>query len=218
MDTQGGLRELIQELQSATSGPGLTTETVVRATERLATLGHRYNTSLFPPLPVDHDWGLPSKNHPRTLAEALLWKMGKWQVYQKFASHYLDGDSNPSGTDMVFFAFAKHLRERNNPIYDQHALRSLWAIDTGFSDEDRKTCRSLLLVKSGEWKPIASGSHTARGYDLFIRRIAFHSSGEYSASKSMLDTLLMPLVRPSRTPQLPMMNSAHCVDGTNEAD
>lgn len=193
MPKNSELQKIVTQLQDATSAPGLTAKIVSQATGLLAEIGYSYNTSTLPALPANHVWGYSSADGPRTLAEALLWKMGKWGAYQSFASHYANEQSRSKGTDVVFYAFAKHLRDQANPIYDQHAMRGLWAIDAGLTDEEKKMCFSLLFYRSGKWKPYAGGRQAINCYVLFVNRIAKLSVGCDMASKQDIDRLLMPL-------------------------
>lgn len=193
MAQKSEMRKVVALLQAATSGPGFTAKTVGRATELLAQIGYSYNTSTLPALPANHTWDSASPDVPRTLAEALLWKMGKWSTYQSFASHYANADSQSKGTDVVFYGFARHLRNQANPIYDQHAMRALWAVDSGLTQAERAMCRSLLFVRADAWKPFANGRQAINCYTLFVNRIAKLSSGRDMASKNEIDKLLMPL-------------------------
>ncbi|MEL7935847.1 hypothetical protein [Pseudomonas delhiensis] len=164
---------------------------VQTATTELAKHHYKYDADLFPPLPSNNHWPAPTLAAPQSLAEALLWKMGKWQIYKSFVAHYSSTSSTPKNTDTVFYAFAKHLQNPARPIYDQHALRALWAIDTKLTPQQAKICRNLLAKKDGTWKSIITGSNTSAGYDLYAERIVDLEKG--GASLSALDKLLMPL-------------------------
>jgi hypothetical protein len=192
------IARIVESLRASTAEQNLNIATTAEATDRLAKAGYRYDSDLFPPLPSAHDWGTASAAAPQTLAEALLWKMGKWKVYQGFASHFSNETSQSKGTDVVFFAFAKHLRNRANPIYDQHALRALWAIDSGLTEDQSSKCKAVLISK-GEWKPIASGRHSIDAYELYISRVEHLSSSKNSPSPEALDRLLMPLGQAIKT-------------------
>jgi hypothetical protein len=186
------IARIVESLRDSTYKQKLTATTTAETTHRLAKIGYQYDSALFPPLPKDHDWGGASTTAPQTLAEALLWKMGKWKVYQGFASHFSEETSQSKGTDVVFFAFAKHLRNRTNPIYDQHALRALWAIDSGMTEDQSTMCKSVLLARD-EWKPIASGRYSIKAYELYLSRVKQLCSRIDSPSPEALDKLLMPL-------------------------
>ncbi len=164
---------------------------VYSATNKLAEHRYKYDTELFPALPSDYSWAIPELSAPESLAEALLWKMGKWNIYKSFAAYYSSPSSLPKSTDSVFYAFAKHLQNPEKPIYDQHALRALWAIDAKLTPDQANICYSLLVKRDGTWKPIISGSKTKAGYDLYIERItALVKDG---VTLGELDRLLMPL-------------------------
>ncbi|MDT8386767.1 MAG: hypothetical protein RQ736_04595 [Thiogranum sp.] len=78
----------------------------------------------------------------RRIAEALLWKMGKWNIYKDFVNNYNSSDSLAKKTDVVFAAFAKHLRDSANPVYDQHALRAMWAINANLVSQEKEQCKA----------------------------------------------------------------------------
>jgi hypothetical protein len=198
MSMSDNIAQIVKELRYFTAKQNLDAATTAKATATLAEVGYQYDPDLFPPLPSDHDWGIASTAAPQTLAEALLWKMGKWKVYQRFASHFSNETSQSNGTDVVFFAFAKHLRTRSNPIFDQHALRALWAIDSGMTEDLSSKCKSVLL-SNGEWKPIASGRNTIEAYKLYISRVEQLCSSRDSPSLEALDRLLMPLGQAIKT-------------------
>lgn len=117
--------------------------------------------------------------------------MGKWKIYKSFVEHYANVNSKPKKTDVVFYAFAKHLRDATKPVYDQHALRGLWAIDTKLTQQQVSICRNLLAKKNGRWKAIASGPSMQDGYRLYTERVIELCKG--GASLDDLDKLLMPL-------------------------
>ena len=191
MTAASDLKTLVATLRTRISEGTLDAAAVQGATGELASIGYAYDDSLFPPLPKDLEDPGTDLQAPNSLAEALLWKMGKWKVYKSFASHYSDSSSLPTTTDVVFYAFAKHLKNRSLPIYDQHALRALWAIDAKLSDGQASTCRHLLTKKDGYWKPIASGSKSPKGYELYVSRIA--KLCEEGIAHEDFDKLLMPL-------------------------
>lgn len=186
------IASIVKSLRQSTVERSLNASAITEATEKLARLDYQYDSDLFPPLPKNHDWGKASPETPQTLAEALLWKMGKWKVYQSFANHFSEELSKSKGTDVVFFAFAKHLRDRANPIYDQHALRALWAIDSELTEAQSSRCQAVLLSK-GEWKAVASGRYSIEAYELYINRIQELCTRSDGPSPEALDRLLMPL-------------------------
>lgn len=185
------LGTIVASLRNHVQDGTLDARVVQSATTKLAEHHYKYDAELFPSLPSDYQWTMPGITAPESLAEALLWKMGKWQVYKSFAAYYSGTSSAPKKTDAVFYAFAKHLQSSKNPIYDQHALRALWAVDTTLTSQQAKICQSLLVKKDGNWKPYASGSRALDGYDLYVERIMALAAG--GASLGDLDKLLMPL-------------------------
>ncbi len=191
MPLKNELKSIVSLLRINIQAKTLNAEIVQTATANLAKHNYEYDATLFPSLPSTPQWAVPQLTKPESLAEALLWKMGKWKIYKSFVAHYSNPSSTSKNTDVVFYAFAKHLQNEANPIYDQHALRALWAIDTNLTQQQARICRSLLAKKDGDWKPIATGSNASAGYQLYVERIS--KLGECGASLSVLDRLLMPL-------------------------
>lgn len=191
MSSKDNIKNIIKSLRDHVTANTLNEEAVRYATTKLAEEHYKYDSTLFPPLPSSEHWVVPSLKGPESLAEALLWKMGKWTIYKSFVEHFRNSDSEPKNTDVVFYAFAKHLSNQNKPIYDQHALRALWAIDVTLSSAEVRMCRTLLAKKNGEWKSIASGANAPSGYKLYANRVTQLSS--LGSSLGDLDKLLMPL-------------------------
>jgi len=102
-------------------------------------------------------------------------------------------DAKATKQDVVFFAFAKHLKDKHNPIYDQHAIRALWAICGKLSDDERKKCKSLLFDGKNKWKQTGSGGDTIECYDLFVKHINDLVATNNGVTKGEMDRLLMPL-------------------------
>ena len=189
------LHELISTLQSQITQGVVTSRDITSATNRLACLGFQYDANLFPELKHGSVVRSNVGASPTSLAEALLWKMGKWNVYKEFVSNYDDPSRHDKKSDVVFFAFAKHLKDHANPIYDQHALRAMWAINGSFTDEEKQNCKAALFISKGErkgkWKSALSGSKTKDCYDLYVRQVKAITKG--GLSHTQLDKLLMPL-------------------------
>jgi hypothetical protein len=190
-DFKSILGTIVATLQNRIQEGKLDADAVHSATNKLAEHLYKYDTGLFPALPSDYPWAIPELAAPESLAEALLWKMGKWNIYKSFAAYYSSPSSLPKSTDSVFYAFAKHLQNPENPIYDQHALRALWAIDAKLTPDQANICYSLLVKRDGTWKLIISGSKTKAGYDLYIERIT--ALAKDGVTLGDLDRLLMPL-------------------------
>lgn len=185
------LSELIASLQNSVSSGGMTSETVAEAIKELATFGHKYDYDSFPKLENTEVFTDDSGETPRNLAEALLWKLGKWKSYKKFAMQYSDENSQPTDTDVVFFAFAKHLKNPNNPIYDQHAIRAMWAVCGNLTPNERAKCKRLLMNSREEWKEAGSGSSAVDCYKIYVRHL--NDMVKAGATKREIDLLLMPL-------------------------
>jgi hypothetical protein len=189
------LKQIILDLQEAISDPNnkLTKYTVVEKTAELDGLGYKYDFDKFPVLLDANQYADTSGDTPATLAEALLWKLGKWKSYKNFVSQYIDNDAEPSQKGVVFFAFAKHLQDSQNPIYDQHALRALWSICLNLDAAHKNQCKSLLFKKDGTWKPAGEGVDTVNCYNIFVDFVGRLTAVEGGLTKRDLDCLLMPL-------------------------
>ncbi len=193
MTKESPLGKLIASLQKRISDGGLDKAGITDATEQLAKLGYQYDEESFPPLVDTEKFSNISADSPQDLAEALLWKLGKWKAYKKFCENYAAEQPLPTKTDVVFYAFAMHLKDKSNPIYDQHAIRSLWAIDGKLTDEEGKKCKSLLFDKMNTWKQSGTGKSAIDCYSIFVKHVNDLISVSEGASKSELDRLLMPL-------------------------
>jgi hypothetical protein len=186
------LRELLCLLQGAVAHDALDEACLAAAIDDLHALGYRYEALKFPPLPDNTaDFDTSVGDAPRTLAEAMLWKLGKWPAYKSFSKNFCNAQHRVSADGgVVFSAFALHLQDQSNPIYDQHAIRALWAISS-FSDEEEKRCTSLLFKGNGDWKDAGSGDDGAC-YQVFVRHVsALCERNRIEHGK--LDKLLMPL-------------------------
>ena len=139
------LEDLIAGLQKAIAGGRINKGIVENAIKALADLGYQYDDKRFPTLRGTENFADTSGKTPSNLAEALLWKLGKWQSYKNFVANYTDDDAKPTKQNVVFFAFARYLKDKNNPIYDQHAIRALWAICGKLTVNERKKCKTLLF-------------------------------------------------------------------------
>lgn len=192
------LRDLVLFLQQAIRKGGLNEKQVKYATEELATLKYTYDEAKFPKLTETKNFSAGVKDTPQNLAEALLWKLGKWPSYRTFAKQYSDSDNQaqPSSTSVVFFAFAKHLKDPDkNPIYDQHTLRAMWAINLRLNDQERSCCKEVLMNGENKWKAAGSGNSAAFAYKLFQEHFNDLSKAESTdaTAKGIFDRLLMPL-------------------------
>jgi len=194
MDKEIALKDLIKSLQKSVNEEGMTSDFILKATKKLQEIDSKYsyNHDRFPILENTNSFEDKSNNSPSNLAEALLWKLGKWKDYKKFVQQYSDDSSKPKETDVVFYAFARHLKDPKKPIYDQHAIRAIWAIcHKAFSQDEKMKCKKLLLNKNEKWKPAGSGKHAIQCYSIFIKYIDEIEKSQ--ASKREIDLLLMPL-------------------------
>lgn len=187
------LSDLIKALQEAVHGNKLTGQVVEDATKTLTVLGHKeYDFEKFPVLTTTSSFKGSVGDTPDSLAEALLWKLGKWEVYKTYVENFNNKELKVSSKGgVVFSAFAKHLQDKNNnPIYDQHAIRALWAISV-FSNDEKEKCKSLLFDGSSHWKHAGSGDDGSC-YALFVRHMKSLCEVN-NVSSEKLDRLLMPL-------------------------
>lgn len=194
------LKQIIGDLQRGVSQGRLTRELVVAKTAELQSI-RRYDTSTFPELAGTMKFPVHHNNRPANLAEAFIWKLTKWPEYRQFVDYFeraKQGDtSRPAGTDVVFHAFALHLADPGHPIFDQHALRALWAICTTFTVDDHAKCRSALIKKkgksTGEWKGRVEGHYAEDCRTLFTGHLQRFAASAKGLTLKELDRLLMPL-------------------------
>lgn len=195
MDKIKKLTILIVSLQEKLRTNTLDVGAVKTATEILAGIGYQYDTNLFPELKADAKFSATVESSPNNLAEALLWKMGKWHVYKDFVNNYSSNGHLSKKTDVVFAAFAKHLKNDANPIYDQHALRAMLAINTNFEPYEKEQCKAALFKskgkEKGKWKAVLSGRETIACYNLYVAKL--NELSNTGLSTSALDKLFMPL-------------------------
>ncbi len=185
------LPNLIATIRSHIEQSGMSSGNVRAATVELLRLGYEYNYKTFPKLTNTNEYSLPSNETPSNLAEALLWKLGKWNSYKKICSQYDTGTPAPTKTDVVFYAFAQHLRDNDKPIYDQHTLRALWAVNSNLISGEINKIRNSLLNKSGKWKQTMNGKYTVDCYNIYCSRL--NEIIKDGASLKEIDHLLMPL-------------------------
>ena len=185
------LAEIIANLQVSVARGGMTSTTVTTAIKELSSIGYEYDYDAFPKLENTEVFADESGDSPRNLAEALLWKLGKWKSYKKFARQYSEEDSKPTDTDVVFFAFAKHLKNPDNPIYDQHAIRAMWAICGNLAEDEKAKCKKLLMNTKDEWKESGTGSSAVDCYKIYLKHL--NEMVKAGATKREIDLLLMPL-------------------------
>lgn len=186
------LAELVGDLQHAVRNKKLTSQVIDEAKSQLSDLGFKqYDLKKFPKLAGTASFSGEISSSPQSLAEALLWKLGKWATYQTFVRNFNDKNLKVSTKGgVVFSAFAKHLQDNGNPIYDQHAIRALWAI-CEFTNEESRKCKSLLFDGRENWKDAGSGDDGSC-YEIFIKYVRTLCDDK-KLSNDDLDRLLMPL-------------------------
>ncbi len=168
------LRRIVSNLKSAIINKDLNGNLVEQHIRNLSDLEFQYDQETYPALSETELFLPNTEDSPQNLAEALLWKLGKWPSYQNFVQYYEGKDKKPTKSDTIFYAFAKHLKDNNDPIFDQHTLRSMWAVDSSLTKKESLLCKKFLMNKKGKWKPSGSGSSGMQCYELykrFIRRV-----------------------------------------------
>ena len=186
------MAELVAMLKIAVAKEQLSDTVISDAIGALKRLGHKtYDANKFPQLENTSSFDIRVGSTPATLAEALLWKLGKWPTYKTFVENYQTKDLEVSTKGgVVFSAFAKHLQNNNFPIYDQHAIRAIWAI-CELKRNEQSLCMALLLDKSGSWKRSGSGDDGSC-YKLFVDHVE-QICKKNNLNHRELDLLLMPL-------------------------
>jgi len=168
------LKRIVSNLKSALTNKNLNVNLVEQQIGNLSNLGFQYDKETYPTLSETELFLPNTEDSPQNLAEALLWKLGKWPAYKNFVQYYEEKDKKPTKTDIIFYAFAKHLKDNSEPIFDQHTLRSMWAVDSSLTEKERLLCRKFLMNNKGKWKQSGSGSSGMQCYELykrFIRRV-----------------------------------------------
>jgi hypothetical protein len=163
----------------------------------IKTLPQKYPSS-YPSLKHGfNNYSEPSKAYPTTLAEALIWKLGKWKTFMKFTAHYKKALNEVPNTGVVFYAFARHLAEEKEPIFDQHALRAAWTVCPHNQSESEAIKRSLFYCKGkkkGQWKPNGTGKDYSQCVKIYKNYILRFIPENYTRENLMLlDMFFMPL-------------------------
>lgn len=191
------LHVLISNLRKQIIIENLTPNLVKESIDQLIKINSNYfyNLEKYPQLEQTEKFPTPclpsfeSLKSPSNLAEAFLWKNGEWNSYKKFVTYYTN-ETIEVEDRIVFFAFAKHLKNNKIPIFDQHALRAIWAI-CPLNDDYQNSCKDFLIKKNDDWKDSGDGKNANNCYNLFKEHLNPLVTQEVSAS--YLDTLLMPL-------------------------
>src|SRR4051812_3374511 len=109
-----GIERIAAKLREHIARQDLSRQAIEEATQQLKDAGYTYNQKKYPPLsPRGPGVMAPANHNPNNLAEALLWKLGKWTAYQNFSEFYHSGKKRPDpSTRVVFDAFALHFKNR----------------------------------------------------------------------------------------------------------
>ena len=81
------LMALIYKIRTAIKEQRLKTE-LQSIIHQLSILGHEFDFDTFPPLENKDKFNTDIGDSPKSLAEALLWKLGKWKTYSNFVAYY----------------------------------------------------------------------------------------------------------------------------------
>ncbi len=173
---------------------GINKETVKESIEKVNDLGFKYNINKFPELINTKNFDVSNSASPINLAEALLWKIGRWDSYVNFRKYYGDQTQLPK-KDVVFYAFALHLANpEENPIFDQHTLRAMYAINENWSEkEDKAIVKHTLLTNNNNWKTTLSGKNFKKSYDIYCNYVSDVINNKHPATLAEIDHLLMTL-------------------------
>jgi hypothetical protein len=180
---------IVSNLKSAITNKNLPGNLVEQHIRNLSDLGFQYDQKTYPAISKTELFLPNTEDSPQNLV------------------HYYDGkDKTPKKTDIIFYAFAKHLKDNNDPIFDQHTLRSMWAVDSSLTREEGAFCKHFLMNDKGKWKASGSGSSGMQCYDLYNRFIKRVQS--FYNDIKRLDMLLMSLGRALKKILETTMNSA----------
>ncbi|NIT55035.1 MAG: hypothetical protein GWN00_01945 [Aliifodinibius sp.] len=185
------LRSIISNIKNAIRLKSLDHDFLSRCRRELQALGYEYNSNLYPRLSHTERFSVSVDDSPNNLAEALLWKLGKWNIYRKFVGYYENDRSMPTTSDFILYAFAKHLKNNSNAIVDQHTIRAMWAIDDSLTKEEIYACRKFLMNKKGQWRAGGSGKSGLICYHAYMKFVENLEKG--GADIREYDRLLMPL-------------------------
>jgi hypothetical protein len=157
----------------------------------LAALGksYTYKTTQYPDFELPSDLKHRTSDTPTNLAEAFIWKTTFWNKYGKFVDAYKNGGP-PQGDYITFWAYAMYLRNPDLPIFDQHALRAVWALSSTVKVSDLSNLREFLLA-GDSWELYAKGSTAKKCYDYFVRRVGSLAGDRLDIRE--FDKVLMPL-------------------------
>jgi hypothetical protein len=87
------MKTLISKLKTLVAQNQLTKNEISYAIDALKELDHNtYDNNKFPPLNNTNSFDVGVGSTPATLAEALLWKLGKWPTYKTFVENYKTND------------------------------------------------------------------------------------------------------------------------------
>ncbi len=191
MGFEKDLQKLICDIKSKVSGKMLSADDISGWIKRIKDMGFKeYDVEKFPPLKDLSGLSDKVPDTPSSLAEALLWKLGRWKAYTAFVANYGKQETAVSARGgVVFSAFAKHLQDKKSPIYDQHAIRAIWAI-CSLKPEESEKCKHLLFDGKGKWKKEGSGDDGSC-YEIFVHYVKELCA--YNIDNEKLDRLLMPL-------------------------
>jgi hypothetical protein len=104
---------------------------------------YRYDDGAFPQLTDTHQFVMNVGCTPANLAEAMLWKLGRWKAYKKFAANYKDPRAEPTSTAKLT---ASKSRENAGDPCGASAAAAPAASKNGCPDNEHcftRSCRSF---------------------------------------------------------------------------
>jgi hypothetical protein len=117
------------------------------------------------------------------LLYSVLWKNGDIGKERHIVRGVTSSDSQGAGEDgLVFYYFGRHLRDKSNPIVDQHVIRAfrLHELSQGSSREDLTTVRKNAKVEEEtirryiSWlKSLNSDLTVHPGYQFHVDKVLF---------------------------------------------
>ena len=209
------VHELVVSIRNKLSSC-LTDEHIRNGLNVLEQNGFEYEDGLYPALTGTKKLPVHSISTPSNLAEALLWKQGDWNKYQRFVRNYFAESPSVPDDGVVHFAFAIHLRDNRKPIFDQHALRAMWAISDrlastrmvdnlrganlsklkknsrAYKNPEENPCKCYLMSPDGEWNENHPKGSSTESYLQFVEAISdLHKA--HKLDRRQLDRFLMVL-------------------------
>lgn len=191
------LKEIIHNLRDKVNNKNLDKKSLEKIKEDLEKINYKYDENKYPPINLDKFKNIEFQinDSPVNLAEAFLWKLGKWKEYKQFVSRYHENDIQTPDNAVIYYAFAKFLKEPNeNPIFDQHAFRAIVAIC--FEKlSDMHTTEWYIGKDDYEWSSGIEKKVAKDSYNFFVKKVKeiVNNNSQKDFSLKEFDSVLMPL-------------------------